>query len=130
MVMCAFSSDRKQLQFACAMNPLWVIRKNQVIEYRPDKFPVGEYVGDERPFSLLQHTCEAGDMIYIFSDGYADQFGGPDGKKLKYKQLRDILCEVAEMPCNDQQQIIEERFRKWQGEHEQVDDVLVIGIRI
>ena len=130
MVMCTFSSDKKKLQFACAMNPLWVIRKNAVIEYRADKFPVGEYIGDTQPFSLKEHDCETGDMIYIFSDGYADQFGGPNGKKLKYKQLRDILCEVANLPCKEQQQILNERFSEWQGSHEQVDDVLLIGIRI
>lgn len=130
MVMCTFSPDKKTLKFSCAMNPLWVIRKNQVIEYRADKFPVGEYMDDVRPFTLLQHDCEPGDMIYIFSDGYADQFGGPDGKKLKYKQLRDILCQVADKPCNEQQEIISSRFAQWQGNHEQVDDVLVIGIRI
>ncbi len=130
MVMCSFSNDRKKLRFACAMNPLWVIRKNQVIEYRADKFPVGEYVGDVRPFTLLEHDCEPGDMIYIFSDGYADQFGGPQGKKLKYKQLRDILCTVADKSCNEQQRILNERFSEWKGSHEQVDDVLVIGIRI
>jgi serine phosphatase RsbU (regulator of sigma subunit) len=130
MVMCSFSGDKKKLRFACAMNPLWVIRKNQVIEYRADKFPVGEYVGDVRPFTLLEHDCEPGDMIYIFSDGYADQFGGPNGKKLKYKQLRDTLCEVAELNCADQRKILNERFSEWKGSHEQVDDVLVIGIRI
>jgi serine phosphatase RsbU (regulator of sigma subunit)/tetratricopeptide (TPR) repeat protein len=130
MVMCSFSSDNKKLRFACAMNPLWVIRKNTVIEYRANKFPVGEYVGDVLPFTLLEHDCEPGDMIYIFSDGYADQFGGPNGKKLKYKQLRDTLCEVAGMSCKDQERILNERFLEWKGSHEQVDDVLVIGIRI
>lgn len=130
MVMCSFTSDRKKLHFACAMNPLWVIRKNTIIEYRANKFPVGEYVGDVLPFTLLEHDCEDGDMIYIFSDGYADQFGGPNGKKLKYKQLRDTLCEVASLNCQDQQRILNDRFLEWKGSHEQVDDVLVIGIRI
>jgi len=130
MVMCNFSPDRKKLQFACAMNPLWVIRGNSVIEYRADKFPVGEYLDEVKPFTLLEHTCEPGDMIYIFSDGYADQFGGPDGKKLKYKQLRDILCAVADLPCSEQERMLNERFAEWQGVHEQVDDVLIMGIRI
>lgn len=130
MVMCSFSADKKKLRFACAMNPLWVIRKNTVIEYRADKFPVGEYIGDVRPFTQLEHDCEPGDMIYIFSDGYADQFGGPEGKKYKYKQLRDTLCAIADKPCSEQERELSERFRKWSGPHEQVDDVLVIGIRI
>jgi serine phosphatase RsbU (regulator of sigma subunit) len=130
MVMCNFSPDKKKLQFACAMNPLWVIRGNSVIEYRADKFPVGEYLDEIKPFTLLEHNCEPGDMIYIFSDGYADQFGGPDGKKFKYKQLRDILCEVAKLPCGEQERILGERFEQWKGPHDQVDDVLVIGIRI
>jgi serine phosphatase RsbU (regulator of sigma subunit) len=130
MVMCAFSPDKKKLRFACAMNPLWVIRKNTVIEYRADKFPVGEYFGDVRSFTQLEHDCQPGDMIYIFSDGYADQFGGPNGKKFKYKQLRDILCAVADRSCSDQEHALRERFIAWSGPHEQVDDVLIIGIRI
>lgn len=130
MVMCTFSPDRKKLQFACAMNPLWVIRKNAVIEYRPDKFPVGEYLGETRSFTLLEHETEPGDMIYIFSDGYADQFGGPEGKKFKYRQLRDLLCSVASLPCSEQERVLLEKFEAWKGAHEQVDDVLVIGIRI
>lgn len=130
MVMCTFSPDRKKVQFACAMNPLWVIRKNSVIEYRADKFPVGEYHGETRGFTLLEHKCEPGDMIYIFSDGYADQFGGADGKKFKYKQLRDVLCNVSELPCDEQKRSLEKKFSEWQGKHEQVDDVLIIGLRI
>lgn len=130
MVMCNFSPDRKKLQFACAMNPLWVIRGNSIIEYRADKFPVGEYLDEVKPFTLLEHSCEPNDMIYIFSDGYADQFGGPDGKKLKYKQLRDILCSIADLSCDEQQNVLNDRFTKWKGSHEQVDDVLVIGIKI
>jgi serine phosphatase RsbU (regulator of sigma subunit) len=130
MVMCTFSENNRKVQFSCAMNPLWVIRKNAVIEYRADKFPVGEYHGDVKDFSLLTHDAEPGDMIYIFSDGYADQFGGPDGKKLKYKQLRDILCSVAEMNCDEQRKVLDQKFQAWKNHHEQVDDVLVIGIRI
>jgi serine phosphatase RsbU (regulator of sigma subunit)/tetratricopeptide (TPR) repeat protein len=130
MVMCTFSPDRKKVQFACAMNPLWVIRKNAVIEYRADKFPVGEYLGETRSFTLMEHETEPGDMIYIFSDGYADQFGGPEGKKFKYRQLRDILCTVASLPCTEQERVLLEKFEAWKGQHEQVDDVLIIGIRI
>lgn len=130
MVMCTFSPDRKTLQFACAMNPLWVIRGNSVIEYRPDKFPVGEYPGETRDFTLMEHHAEPGDMIYLFSDGYADQFGGTDGKKFKYKQLRDTLCSISRLACDEQLRLLNEKFMQWKGPHEQVDDVLIIGIRI
>lgn len=130
MVMCTFSPDRRKVQFSCAMNPLWVIRKNALIEYRADKFPVGEYHGETRGFTLQEHTTEPGDMLYIFSDGYADQFGGPGGKKFKYRQLRDILCSVADLSCSEQKKILSQRFDEWKGPHEQVDDVLIIGIRI
>ena len=112
------------------MNPLWVVRKNAIIEYRADKFPVGEHIGDSGSFTHMEHETEPGDMVYIFSDGYADQFGGRDGKKFKYKQLRDILSSVASLPCGEQKRVLETRFSEWKGSHEQVDDVLVIGIRI
>lgn len=130
MVMCTFSPDRRRIQFACAMNPLWVVRRNAIIEYRADKFPVGEHIGDSGDFTSMEHETEPGDMIYLFSDGYADQFGGKDGKKFKYKQFRDILCSIAGESCDEQARVLHQRFREWQGSHEQVDDVLVIGIRI
>lgn len=130
MVMCTFSENNRKLEFSCAMNPLWVVRGHEVIEYRADKFPVGEYHGEVKSFSLQTHHGEPGDMVYIFSDGYADQFGGPAGKKMKYKQFREILCRVAHLSCDEQHRILSERFAEWKGAHEQVDDVLVIGIRI
>ncbi len=130
MVMCAFSENNRKVEFSCAMNPLWVIRNNEVIEYRADKFPVGEYHGEVKSFSTRTHDALPGDMIYIFSDGYADQFGGPEGKKLKYKQFREILCTVSNLSCSEQHKILLAKFAEWKNDHEQVDDVLVIGIRI
>lgn len=130
MVMCAFSENNSKVEFSCAMNPLWVIRNKEVIEYRADKFPVGEYHGEVKSFSIQTHDALPGDMIYIFSDGYADQFGGPAGKKLKYKQFREILCAISNLSCAEQHKILVAKFAEWKNDHEQVDDVLVIGIRV
>ena len=68
-------------------------------------------------------------MVYIFSDGYADQFGGPKGKKFLYKRFRDLLLEISRFPAESQSGMLEEAFRGWRGIHEQVDDILVIGMR-
>jgi len=87
-------------------------------------------VKGERDFSEKKMSLQKGDCIYLFSDGYADQFGGPLGKKLMRKQFRQILVEINELPIEQQRIIVQMRFEEWQGENEQVDDVLVIGVQI
>lgn len=130
MVVCKFSDNNRKLDFSCAMNPVWIVRNKAIIEFRADKFPVGEYHGDVREFTEQSFATEPGDMVYLFSDGYADQFGGPAGKKLKYRALRDILIEVSSMSCDEQKVVLNKRFDEWKGIHEQIDDVIVTGIRI
>lgn len=130
MVMCRFHSGNRKMDFACAMNPVWIIRNNSVIEFRADKYPVGEYHGEMKNFNEQSFDLEAGDMVYLFSDGYADQFGGPAGKKMKYRALRDILLEAASLSCTEQRNVLNSKFDEWKGALEQVDDVIITGIRI
>lgn len=128
---CSFTGTNS-LQFAGANNPIWIVRKNgnAVEEFAADKFPVGIHHGEILPFTQKQISLQTGDMIYLFSDGYADQFGGPQGKKFKYKQLKELLVSISGNSCNEQHQKMKSAFENWQGKLEQVDDVLVIGIRI
>lgn len=130
MVMCRFHNGNRKMDFACAMNPVWIVRNNSVIEFRADKYPVGEYHGEMKNFNEQSVDLEAGDMVYLFSDGYADQFGGPAGKKMKYRALRDILLEVATLSCKEQREVLNKKFDEWKGNLEQVDDVIITGIRI
>ena len=118
------------MHFAAANNPLWIIRNGELLEYKPDKMPVGKYGEEIKPFSLQTLNLQEGDIVYIFTDGYADQFGGPKGKKFKYKQLEEKLMEVHQKPLGEQKNILSKIFDDWKSNYEQVDDVLVIGVRI
>jgi serine phosphatase RsbU (regulator of sigma subunit) len=83
-----------------------------------------------KPFTNHELTLKENDVIYTFSDGYADQFGGEKGKKFMYKKFKDLLVSVSELPMTEQKQILDETFESWRGNLEQLDDVLVIGVRI
>ena len=129
-VLCMFDFKGMWLRFACANNPLWLIRNKELKEFAADKMPVGMHHGEQKPFTLQTLGLRKGDLIYLFTDGYADQFGGSRGKKFKYKQLQTLLLEISEKPMEEQQRILDETLELWRGKLEQVDDVLIIGIRI
>ncbi len=129
-VLCAYDFENMKLEFAAANNPLWLIRNGEMQEFKPDKMPVGMYHTITTPFSLQTIDLKKGDIIYTFTDGYADQFGGEKGKKYKYKQLQEKLLAIKDLPLSDQKGILEKEFEKWKGNLEQVDDVLIIGMKI
>ena len=129
-VLCAYDFDNLTLEFACANNPLWHVRDKQVTEYKADKMPVGKYGEEMKPFSLQKLDLKKDDIIYTFTDGFADQFGGDKGKKFKYKQLQETLLNNCHLSMEKQKQILETTFEGWKGNLEQVDDVLLIGLRV
>jgi serine phosphatase RsbU (regulator of sigma subunit) len=129
-VLCAYDFENMTLEFAAANNPLWLIRNGEMIEYKADKMPVGMYHSAIKPFSLQTISLQKGDIVYTFTDGFADQFGGDKGKKYKYKQLQEKLLGIKDLPLTDQKSILENEFEKWRGNLEQVDDVLIIGLKI
>ncbi|MDF2436680.1 MAG: yrrB 5 [Bacteroidota bacterium] len=121
------------LEYAGAFNSLWIIRSGheKIEEIKGDKFPVGIFIGEKlREFSNHQMELYPGDSIYIFTDGYADQFGGAKGKKFKYKPLQDLLLSSQNKSMLEQKRLLEETIEKWRGNLEQVDDILVIGVKI
>lgn len=131
IALCAINYTKNTMEFAGANNPVWIVRNNEVIEINGDKFPIGVFVGEElQKFTNHEWELQKGDYIYIFSDGYADQFGGPKGKKFKYKEFQKMLLDNHKKPMVEQKKILETRFDEWRGSLEQVDDVLVIGIRV
>ncbi|MFB6257919.1 MAG: 7TM diverse intracellular signaling domain-containing protein [Flavobacteriales bacterium] len=131
MGMVALDHEHMRLQFAGANHPCYIVRKGELHELRGDKMGIGgsseegEKVFHDRFFEL-----QKGDCIYLFSDGYPDQFGGPKGKKFKYKTFKDLLCRIHDESMGEQKRILDEAFDSWKGEHEQVDDVMVIGVRV
>ncbi len=130
MALLSFNDKDNTVEFAGANNPLWLMRNGTCIEYAPDKRPIGYYRGRGLPFTNQKIEIQKGDTLYIFTDGFADQFGGPKGKKFKYKQFQELLLSIQSEPMLKQEEILVKRFEEWKGTLEQVDDVLVIGIRI
>jgi serine phosphatase RsbU (regulator of sigma subunit) len=118
------------LKFAGANNPVWIVRKNELIELEPDRMPVGKHERDSFPFNQLLIDLLPEDMVYALTDGYPDQFGGPKGKKFMYKQLKDLLINISTKPINEQKEILSKCLLDWKGSAEQVDDITIIGFRI
>lgn len=129
-ILCKLDIRNMKLQFAAANNSFCIIRDKNIINCKADKMPVGKSHDDSALFTFNEISLEKGDMIYTFTDGYGDQFGGPEGKKFMHKQLRKIFVEVSDLPIETQKEIINNRFEEWKGGLEQVDDVLVIGVRV
>jgi serine phosphatase RsbU (regulator of sigma subunit) len=130
MALLSFNDEKNTVEFAGANNPLWLIRNGECIEYKADKRPIGYYRGLGLPFTNTEIELKKGDALYIFTDGFADQFGGDDGKKFKYRPLRDLLISIQHMDMLKQEEFLIRKFSEWKGSLEQVDDVCIIGIRI
>lgn len=123
--------DRKAstLTYAAANNKPVLVSADKMIEYPADKMPIGK--GENLvPFTLHTLQYAKGDLLYLYSDGYADQFGGPNGKKFKYKPLQSELLNNAQVPLAEQKRRLDEVFENWKGQLEQVDDMLLVGLRL
>lgn len=118
-----------KLQYAGANNPLWMIRNGELIETKANKQPIGQFDNPE-PYTTHTFELEQGDAIYIFSDGYVDQFGGEKGKKFKATAFRSLLLSIQDKSMEEQKTIINESFETWKGSLEQIDDVCVIGVKV
>jgi len=121
--------EGKKLNYAGAYNPLWIIREGEIIETKANKQPIGK--GDDlSPYTNHSFDLLSGDIIYIFSDGYVDQFGGEKGKKFKAKAFRSLLLSIRDEPMERQKALLDETFENWRGNLDQIDDVCVIGVKI
>jgi len=118
-----------QLTYASAHNAPLIISKNNLTELRTDKMPVG-YWDKSQNFTLFTHPVAENDVIYAFTDGYADQFGGEKGKKFMYKQLYDLLLINSNLSMQEQKEILDQKFTEWKRDLEQIDDVLIVGIKV
>lgn len=128
---CTIDYKNMELQYAGAFNPLYLIREGQLIQTKADKFPIGLFLGEEKKkFTNHKIKLQKNDHVYIFSDGYADQFGGPNGKKFMANHFRDLLLDVHKYPIEKQKDILNKTIEEWRGPLDQVDDILVIGVKI
>lgn len=129
VALCAINFKTLKFNFSGANNPVYIVRDKQLHEIKGDKRPIGSYEVETK-FTNNDYQLEKGDMVYIFSDGYPDQFGGPKGKKFKYSQFKEVLIEHAHLSAKEQHEKLEHIFENWRGNLEQLDDVCVIGVRI
>ncbi|HXB12070.1 MAG TPA: SpoIIE family protein phosphatase, partial [Bacteroidia bacterium] len=127
--LCCINVNSKEVQWSGAFNSLWYIQSGDMKELAADKQPIGK-VDRPIPFNTHNLKLQKGDTIYLFTDGYADQFGGPKGKKFKYKQMQEELLAISQKPLAEQSIVLERKLEEWKGGLEQVDDILVIGIRV
>jgi serine phosphatase RsbU (regulator of sigma subunit) len=129
IALCNFNTKTNELQYAGANNSLYLIRDNELIEIKSDKQPIGKY-NKIFPFTNHKLTIKEKDCFYLFTDGYADQFGGEKGKKFKYKQFKELLLKNHKDSMQEQLNSLTNTFNNWKGNLEQIDDVCVIGVRI
>lgn len=132
IAICAIDTKKNKINYAGANRPLWIIRQdeNKVDEIKGTRVGLGGTTPKEQNFDEHELKLKKGDTFYIFSDGYGDQFGGEKGKKLKIKKFREILFSIQDKSMKEQKIFLEKFANEWIGEHEQVDDVLVIGVRL
>ncbi len=128
-ILLCINKSANKITYAAANNSPVLVRKNELILLEKDRMPVGKGEKD-MSFRNFEINIEEHDMLYLYTDGYADQFGGPKGKKFMYKQLNDLICSVSSKNLMEQHSILEKTFDEWKKNVEQVDDVLIIGVKI
>jgi serine phosphatase RsbU (regulator of sigma subunit) len=128
--LCIIEKETGKLDFAGANNPLYLIRDNNLTIVQPDKMPIGIYHTSAEPFTNKTIDIKKGDYLYLFSDGYADQFGGSKRRKFMYGPFQQLILRNHNKSMDLQKEILNNTFEKWKGENEQIDDVLVIGLHL
>ena len=130
MTLCVFDFKNRKLDFAGANNPIIQVHNKKVIKHRGSRFPIGAFIDNQtQVFTGTEINLSEGDMIYMYSDGYADQFGGPENKKFFTKRFEQLLADIAGYPVDEQKEILKNTLYDWMGQNGQVDDILVIGVR-
>ena len=129
--LCSFDHTTNVFEWAGAFNPFWMIRNGEFTEIKADKFPIGNLkIDEQKKFTNHVIPLIKGDTLYVFSDGFADQFGGPKGKKLKYSVFKEMLLSIQHLDMEEQGAYLNKAIEEWRGDLEQVDDILVIGTRL
>jgi serine phosphatase RsbU (regulator of sigma subunit) len=122
--------ENMKMQYAGAYNPMYMYRNNELMEFKGDRNPIGIYVKEKDSFTNNEIDLQKGDVFYIFSDGYEDQFGGENGDKFKSKNFKIFLQEIHQKPMSEQRELLNTNIENWRGKWEQVDDIIVLGVRI
>ncbi len=129
MALCIIDSETLLLEYSGANNPIYIYRNNELLILEPTLNPVGIYFR-EKPFKNIEFQLKPNDTLYMFSDGYVDQFGGPQNRRFMSQRFRSLLTEIQKYPVKTQKNILEKKFTEWKGDNKQIDDILVMGIKI
>ena len=130
IALCIIDFNKRKVQFAGAFSPMYLIRNHELIEIKADKMPIGIYDEEDQSFTNKEVQLSHNDLIYLFTDGYVDQIGGPRRKSFKSKYLRDLLLNIHVKNMEEQKNILEETIEDWKGEIDQIDDILIMGIKV
>ncbi|MBC7412179.1 MAG: SpoIIE family protein phosphatase [Bacteroidia bacterium] len=135
--LCAYNTITKELKYAGANNEIYILKRNtenfeepELLRLKADKMPVGIHYGVQKPFAQQSLIMETGDCVYLFSDGYLDQFGGPKGRKFKHSRFGELLSNMSELDIKEQGEMVIKTFEQWKGDIDQLDDVIVLGIEL
>jgi len=129
VALCILNRKTNILEYAGAFNPLYIVRDGKLTEFKADRMPIG-YHFKQSQFTDHRIKVMPGDSIYIFSDGFYDQFGGPHDKRFSSGRMKRMIREISDLPMEEQKLVIEKRYRKWKGTQDQVDDILIMGVKI
>ena len=129
IALCSLNRKTGVIQYSGAYRPFVIVRNGEVIRIKADKFSIGGKSEKEKHFTDHEVQLEKGDIVYLFSDGYPDQFGGTDGKKMKIGFFFKLLSEIHELPLSEQEKKLNDHLVNWMGDHEQIDDISVIAFR-
>lgn len=130
LALIAYDKKHKKLEYAGAYNPLVIVRDGEAITIKADRFPIGMATAREKKFENVSVDIRKGDILYMFSDGYADQFGGPEGKKFKVVNLKNELVKISSLPMQEQKEHLLTTLEEWMGDMNQIDDILIIGTKV
>ncbi|NPA36806.1 MAG: tetratricopeptide repeat protein [Chlorobi bacterium] len=128
IALCVIDTETDVLEYAGAFNPLWIIRNETLMEVKATRNPIGPYL-KEVQFEKKKIQLEENDLLYMFTDGFPDQFGGADNKKFKLKNFRELIVNVSNLPMNEQKDLLEKTFNSWKADNEQTDDVTILGLK-
>jgi len=129
--LCTIDETKRRLQWSGAYNPLYLLRDGEITKFKANKYPIGgAHMTLERSYTTHDIDLLEGDLLYMFSDGFVDQFGGPKGKKYMGKRFSKLLLEISDLPMKQQQKRLSDSLNQWMEGYDQVDDICVIGIRI
>ena len=130
IALCVFDFENKKMQYSGAYNPMYLLRNKELHHIKGDKMPIGIHLTNKPSFTNHEIDIFTGDVVYLFSDGYIDQFGGEHDRKFLSKRFKEVISDMSDKSMLEQKEVLKSKLNEWKGSREQVDDILVMGVRV